>query len=428
MTTLDHIAQKFNLDLTKPQPIQISSIGRNQLAELFAELNFTQGAEVGVDRGAYSETLCKANPKLHLIAIDAWSTDAFEDPANRTKTMEIQVENHYQDAVRRLGNYNCDIMREESQAAVKKIADNSLNFVYLDADHNFAKIASDLYQWLKKIKVGGIISGHDYLHFPPTKDNHVKDVVDAFVKAFEISPYFELGVDRYHSWFWVKNKMNAFEQKYQPTELCELGWKYGADKSPLVAHTYTPYYYELLKDKKQSVKKVLELGVGNNHMVDMVRTLRNCPNAQIGASLKMWRDFFPNAQIFGADWQPESIIQDERISTYYADLNKEADILKLLEIVGTDIDLIIDDAGHRLKQQELLASTILPRLTTKDFIYIIEDCNSTELLKSKFHQYNAVIPQFPTRNELNSEWGPLPHSRDNALILKPKLALDKIKY
>jgi len=209
---------------------------------------------------------------------------------------------------------------------------------------------------------------------------------------------------------------------YKPTELCELGWKYGADKSPLVAHTYTPYYYELLKDRKYTVKKVLEMGVGNNAMVAIARDYLKCPNAQIGASLKMWRDFFPNAQIFGADWCPESIIQDERLSTYFADLNKEEDILKLLDKTGVDLDLIIDDAGHKVGQQYLLATTILPRLTSKNYIYIIEDCGWTRWLRNKLRKYHAIIPQFATRNELNSQWGPIARRRDKVVILGPQFA------
>lgn len=203
-TTLDHIVNKFNLDLTNAQPIQVPNTGRSQLAELFAELEFTKGAEIGVDRGAFSEILCKANPNLHLLAIDAWSTSAFENPNNRTKKMALEVENHFQDATRRLSPYNCKIIREKSLVAAKKIANKFLDFVYIDADHNFAQIAQDLYVWSKKVKPGGIVAGHDYQHFAPAKDNHVKHVVDAFTKAFEISPYFELGIDRYHSWFFVK--------------------------------------------------------------------------------------------------------------------------------------------------------------------------------------------------------------------------------
>lgn len=202
--TLEYIIKKYNLDPTQPQPLQIAGIGRNGLAQIFAELKFNKGAEIGVDRGAFSEILCKVNPKLQLTSIDSWSTRSFEDPLNSSKKMQTQFDEHYQSAVRRLSNYNCNIVRKESLEAVKDIPDNSLDFVYIDANHNFAQIAQDLYEWQKKVKPGGIISGHDYSHFPPSKDNHVKDVVCAFIKAFEISPYFELGQDRYHSWFWVK--------------------------------------------------------------------------------------------------------------------------------------------------------------------------------------------------------------------------------
>lgn len=203
-TTLGRVVKKFNINLNQTQPIKIEGIGRNGLAKLFAELSFRVGVEIGVDRGAFSEILCQSNPQLQLFSVDAWSTSTFEDPLNTSQTMQKQFEDHYQDAKRRLTNYNCKIIRKKPLAAIKDFADNSLDFVYIDANHNFVEVASDLYHWEKKVKPGGIISGHDYFHFPPTKDNHVKHVVDAYIRAFEISPYFELGRDRYHSWFWVK--------------------------------------------------------------------------------------------------------------------------------------------------------------------------------------------------------------------------------
>lgn len=200
-TPVNYIVKKFNLNLNQPQPVKIESIGRSGLAKLFAELGFKKGVEIGVDRGAFSEILCQANQKLQLFSIDAWSTSAFEDPLNTSEKMQKQFENHYQDAKRRLAHYNCKIIRKKSLDAVKDFEDNSLDFIYIDSNHNFVEVASDIYRWEKKVKVGGIISGHDYLHFPPTRDNHVKHVVDAYIRAFEISPYFELGQDRYPSGF-----------------------------------------------------------------------------------------------------------------------------------------------------------------------------------------------------------------------------------
>ncbi len=118
--------------------------------------------------------------------------------------MQKQFEAHFQDAKHKLSKYNCQIIRKESLSAVNDFEDESLDFVYIDANHHFINIAADLYQWQKKVKPGGIMSGHDYMHFPPERDNHVKHVVDAYAQAFEIKTYFELGQDKYPSWFWVK--------------------------------------------------------------------------------------------------------------------------------------------------------------------------------------------------------------------------------
>lgn len=202
--TLKYILTKFDINPSQAQPIQIPSIGRSGLAQLFAELGYLNGAEIGVDRGLFSEVLCRANPNLKLYSIDPWSTSAFEDPRNSSSAMQKQYEDHYQSALRRLSSYNCEVIRNKSLSALKKFPDNSLDFVYIDANHNFVNIAEDLYRWATKVRPGGIISGHDYQHFPLEKDNHVKHVVDAYVAAFEINPYFELGIDRYHSWFFVK--------------------------------------------------------------------------------------------------------------------------------------------------------------------------------------------------------------------------------
>ncbi len=47
--------------------------------------------------------------------------------------------------------------------ALEDFEDNSLDFVYIDGDHNFKHISEDIYEWTKKVRSGGIVSGHDYL-------------------------------------------------------------------------------------------------------------------------------------------------------------------------------------------------------------------------------------------------------------------------
>src|SRR3989304_3769693 len=84
------------------------------------------------------------------------------------------------------------------------------------------------------------------------------------------------------------------------TPLCKLALKYGTDKCPQLKHSYTPFYYQLLKDKRREIKKVLEMGIGFFPGMPEKKVFFD-PGLKrtyhMGASLYMWRDFFPNAQV-----------------------------------------------------------------------------------------------------------------------------------
>lgn len=160
------------------------------------------------------------------------------------------------------------------------------------------------------------------------------------------------------------------------TELCELGFKYGTDKCHL-KHNYTPIYYDLLKDKRESIKKVLEFGIGyypkiGNDPIVYDRGLRRYYHR--GASLKMWRDFLPNAHIYGVDYQPDAMFEDDRITTFVCDTRDKEGIERLLQIIGTDLDFVVDDGSHRYKDQMVLVNMLMPELDDK-VLYIIEDVN-----------------------------------------------------
>lgn len=178
------------------------------------------------------------------------------------------------------------------------------------------------------------------------------------------------------------------------TELCELAYKYGADKCSQIKHNYTPFYYELLKNKRFLIKKVLEMGIGYSTIMNHVTKIKGY--YQRGASLYMWREFFPNAQIFGADIRPETIFEDERIKTYLYDERKKEDIERLIDLTGSDIDLFIDDASHDINDQ-IFACQILMPLLNKDVIYIIEDVKFPDLMVNRLHDYDIEVPNFVRR-------------------------------
>ncbi len=175
----------------------------------------------------------------------------------------------------------------------------------------------------------------------------------------------------------------------EPTELCELAYKYGTDKCSQIAHAYTPIYYELLKDRRKSVRKVLEIGVGNSACMKHVARLKGAYLR--GASLYMWREFFPKAQIYGADIDPRVIFEETRIKTFLCDQSKEEDLTRLVEATGGDIDLVVDDGTHRREHQIATCLALMP-LLKKDVIYAIEDVISSRVLVGALRQYQCWVP------------------------------------
>lgn len=73
---------------------------------------------------------------------------------------------------------------------VKGFKEESLDFVFIDANHEFKEVACDISEWSKKVRKGGIVAGHDYGRRPDGKFCQVKDVVIAWTKAMDINPWF----------------------------------------------------------------------------------------------------------------------------------------------------------------------------------------------------------------------------------------------
>jgi len=186
------------------------------------------------------------------------------------------------------------------------------------------------------------------------------------------------------------------------TELCEIAYKYGTDKCPEIRHPYTPFYYELLKDKRQTVKKVLEIGIGYQEVMPEAPTYRT------GASLFMWRDFFPNATIHGIDINPKTMFVSSRIQTFVCDQTKADSLRTLIMVIGSDIDLVIDDGCHGHAEQVFTCQTLMP-LLKKDVIYVIEDVNRPEYLVNGLSGYETYIPRMKRR-----------YHEDRLLVVKNK--------
>jgi|SRR3990167_4036327 len=212
--TFDYIVKKYNIKLDGRYFIDIPElVGGVGLAELFAELGFKTGAEIGTDQGVYAEILLKTIPNLTLHCIDPWKAKAYE--SNQQPESRVNQEffdKRYEETLDRLKDYpNYVIIRKPSMEAVNLFKDNSLDFVYIDGNHDFLNVTQDIHYWLNKVRPGGILSGHDYVRYPSRKFNHVQKVVNAYMTSYHLLPVFlviptdkGLKRDRYRSWFFCK--------------------------------------------------------------------------------------------------------------------------------------------------------------------------------------------------------------------------------
>jgi hypothetical protein len=102
-----------------------------------------------------------------------------------------------------------------------------------------------------------------------------------------------------------------------------------------------------------------------------------------GASLRVWRDFFPNAMVYGADIDKDILFEEDRIKTFYIDQLDPEVIKKFWDTVGSvNFDFMIDDGLHTFEAGSTLFIHSIDRLTN-DGIYIIEDIGQTDLLRYK---------------------------------------------
>lgn len=161
--------------------IQFSS--KFDLLKYFAELKFTKGAEIGVAEGYFSEAMFKAIPNLHLYCVDSWQVYK----GNRWGGSQERNDHHIKATFERLKSCNSTILKDFSMDAIRHIADESLDFVYIDACHAFDYVMQDLIEWSKKVRKGGIVAGDDYYSF---KGAGVVEAVDAYCKAHGITPNF----------------------------------------------------------------------------------------------------------------------------------------------------------------------------------------------------------------------------------------------
>lgn len=201
----DYLIRRFSISpqrLRGPMPIELRDFHRNDLAQLFAELGFKRGAEIGVAEGNYSEVLLKANPECELLLVDPWHHYS-DNPQGKSKEKH---EFAWSEMKRKTAGYkNVAVFPMTSMVAVQEVAANNLDFVYIDGHHSFDYVMQDLIEWSKRVRSGGIVSGDDYYALDEKRwGAGPVEAVQAYTKAHRIPIWYIFQGHKSVDFMWVR--------------------------------------------------------------------------------------------------------------------------------------------------------------------------------------------------------------------------------
>ena len=168
-----------------------------------------EGAEIGVKEGQFSEYLLGHWQGKVLYSVDPWREFGQAEYHDADNVSQHEQDRNFEKTVRRLARFGdrSKALRATSAEAAKTIPDASLDFVYLDARHDYASVKEDIGLWYPKVKPGGVLAGHDYLDGQLGKTMFgVKPAVDEFAAAEGLKVQATWREPVYKSWLVVKPK------------------------------------------------------------------------------------------------------------------------------------------------------------------------------------------------------------------------------
>jgi predicted O-methyltransferase YrrM len=167
---------------------------RRMMYRIFDLLGYKKGAEIGVFQAINALDICESIPGVQLICIDPWE--------KMFHYSQKRMNGFFQQCKEKLQNYNVEFIRAASFQACQQIKDGSLDFVHIDARHDFNNVMTDLIQWVPKVRSGGAVSGHDFFF---DGGCGVIQAVNAYTQAHNIGDIYLINDTKGRpSFFWVK--------------------------------------------------------------------------------------------------------------------------------------------------------------------------------------------------------------------------------
>ena len=173
---------------------------RKKFLRLIHSLNIQEkkiiGLEIGVLNGTYSEEIFKffqTKFDFHLYLVDPWKTyNEFDDYNQKL------LDKYFSNVKKKFDkNKNVTILRKPSLEASNDFQNESLNFVYIDGNHDYKYVLNDLETWFPKLKSHGVLFGDDY-----SRSYGVHKAVNEFSFKYNLCVKFS---DNYKQFCFIKN-------------------------------------------------------------------------------------------------------------------------------------------------------------------------------------------------------------------------------
>ncbi|CAG0893544.1 unnamed protein product [Darwinula stevensoni] len=149
---------------------------RSEIGRVLEERGYKTGAELGVKQGQFSVEILRSWPSCsRYVLVDVWKHQKnYKDTAN---VDDAEHEKFYQETMLVLSSWKekLDVKRTWTSEAVKEIEDESLDFIYVDARHDFCGVYEDASLYWPKLSPGGIMAGHDYISWQELNELEAPD-------------------------------------------------------------------------------------------------------------------------------------------------------------------------------------------------------------------------------------------------------------
>lgn len=148
--------------------------------------------------------------------------------------------------------------------------------------------------------------------------------------------------------------------------LTELANRYGSDKGDKAhgRHRYASTYHSLFHKMRSNPMNLLEIGL--LHPFDTKGKAARAP------SLQMWREYFPEAALFGFDINDFSQVKMQRCTIFRGDMGSREDLLAMANTARVQFDIVIEDGSHASHHQQIALAALFP-FVSPGGLYIIED-------------------------------------------------------